>query len=176
MYIQSKLAICFFILFFSCEEAEYKLDNPFDPENLDLTPPALFFHPPYINTIIDTTIAIEIYGLDLGPSAAARMDIRYDWGSIVLESVVPGPFYSGNNSPMEITVDEQGILDIFLFYVPDIDTDQNQGGTQSIATMYFSTVSVGESELLFGENTILINSNNDSLNINEFGKGYVNVE
>ena len=93
------------------------------------------------------------------------MDIRYDWGSIVLESVVPGPFYSGNNNPMEITVDEQGILDIFLFYVPDIDTDQNQGGTQSIATMYFSTVSTGESELLFGEKTILINSNNDSLNI-----------
>ena len=77
---------------------------------------------------------------------------------------------------MEITVDEQGILDIFLFYVPDINTDQNQGGTQSIATMYFSTVSTGESELLFGEKTILINSNNDSLNINEFGKGYVNVE
>ena len=174
--MSSKIFIFFLFILFCCEEAEYSLDNPFDPENLDLTPPALFFHPSKINTVIDTTIAIEVYGLELDSSSAARLDIRYDWGSIVLESVVPGPFYSGNNNPMEITVDEQGILDIFLFYVPDMDTDQNQGGTQSLATMYFSTISRGESELLFGENTTLINANNDSLNISEYGKGYVNVE
>ena len=25
-----------------CEDAKYSLDNPFDPENIDLRPPALF--------------------------------------------------------------------------------------------------------------------------------------
>ena len=172
----SKSVIFFLLVSFSCQEAQYSLDNPFDPENMDLTPPAIFFHPPVINTVVDTVISVDLYGFELDPSAAASLDVRYDWGSISLDSVVPGPFFSGNNNPMEITVDEQGILDIFLFYLPDMNANQNQGGTQSLATIYFSTISTGESELLFGENTTLINSNNDSLTINEFGKGYVNVQ
>ena len=28
---------------FSCEDANYDLNNPFDPSNMDLDPPALFF-------------------------------------------------------------------------------------------------------------------------------------
>jgi len=164
------------LLLSSCEEASYVLDNPFDPENMDLKPPALFFHPSDINAILDTSISVELYGLELGPSAAAHLDIRYDWGSIIVDSVIPGPFFSGENNPMEVTVDEQGILDIFLYYLPDIDSDQNEGGTWSLATVYFTTVSTGESELLYGPNTILRDANNDSVSIREFGTGYVIVE
>ncbi len=165
-----------FFLFFSCQDAEYVLNNPFDPENMALKPPALFFHPPDINTIVDTSISIELYGLELEPSAAAHLDIRYDWGSIVVDSVIPGPFFMSENNPIEIIIDEQGILDIFIYFLPDLESDQNEGGTWSLATVYFSTVSRGESELLYGSNTILRDANNDSLFIREFGKGYVNVE
>ena len=171
------LLVCIFLLpLLSCEDAQYSLDNPFDPENIDLRPPALFFHPPEILTTIDTSISIELYGLELGPAAGAHLDIRYDWGSVTVDSVIPGPFFSGQNNPMEITVDEQGVLDIYLYYLPDAQSNQNEGGTWSLATVYFSTISTGESELLYGVNTILRDANNDSVRIKDFGKGYISVE
>ena len=57
-----------------------------------------------------------------------------------------------------------------------MQTDQNNGGTWSIATVYFSTISTGESELLYGSNTILRDENNNAINIKDFGAGYINVE
>ena len=92
-------------LLFSCEEANYELDNPFDPENMDLDPPALFFHPPEINATVGSPISVELYGLKLDPAAAAHLDVRYDWGSVTVDSVIPGPFFTGENNPMEVTVD-----------------------------------------------------------------------
>ena len=171
------LLVCIFLLpLLSCEDAQYSLDNPFDPENIDLRPPALFFHPPEILTTIDTSISIELYGLKLEPAAAAHLDIRYDWGSVTVDSVIPGPFFAGQNNPMEITVDEQGVLDIYLYYLPEVQNNQNEGGTWSLATVYLSTISTGESELLYGSNTILRDANNDSVRIKDFGKGYISVE
>ena len=170
------LKFIFLLLLLSCEDAQYSLDNPFDPENIDLRPPALFFHPPQILTKIDTSISIELYGLKLEPAAAAHLDIRYDWGSVTVDSVIPGPFFSGQNNPIEITVDEQGVLDIYLYYLPDAQNNQNEGGTWSLATIYLSTISTGESELLYGVNTILRDANNDSVRIKGFGKGYISVE
>jgi hypothetical protein len=114
--------------------------------------------------------------LKLDPAAGAHLDIRYDWGSVTVDSVVPGPFFTGTNPPMEITVDEQGILDVFIYYIPDISADQSQGGTWSIATVYFSTISTGESELLYGPNTTLRDANNDLVTINDYGSGYINVQ
>jgi len=170
-----KIGIVLLVLI-SCEDAEYSLDNPFDPENIDLRPPALFFHPPEILAALDTSISVELYGLELEPAAAAHLDIRYDWGSVTVDSVIPGPFFTGQNNPMEITVDEQGVLDIYIYYLPDVQSDQNEGGTWSLATVYFSTISTGESELLYGSNTILRDANNDSVRIKDFGKGYISVE
>ena len=168
-----------FLIFFSsfaCEEASYELDNPFDPVNMDLEPPALFFHPPEIVGEVGQSIAVELYGLKLDPAAAAQLDIRYDWGSIIVDSVIPGPFFTGNNQPFEVIVDEQGILDIFIYYLPDTDTDQNEGGTWSLATVYFSAISTGESELLYGPNTKLRDANNDSVVVKDYGSGYISVE
>ncbi|MDP6168923.1 MAG: cohesin domain-containing protein, partial [Candidatus Marinimicrobia bacterium] len=170
------LGLTLVILCFSCEDAEYELDNPFDPSNIDLDPPALFFHPPEISANIGDPISVELYGLKLDPAAAAHLDIRYDWGSVTVDSVVPGPFFTGENTPMEVTVDEQGILDVFIYYLPDMDSDQSQGGTWSIATVYFSTISTGESELLYGPNTTLRDENNALVTINDYGSGYINVE
>ena len=114
--------------------------------------------------------------MELEPAAAAHLDIRYDWGSVTVDSVIPGPFFTGQNNPMEITVDEQGVRDIYIYYLPDADSDQNEGGTWSLATVYFSTISTGESELLYGSNTILRDANNDSVRIKDFGRGYISVE
>ena len=170
------ISLCLLVVTFSCEDADYDLDNPFDPSNIDLDPPALFFHPPEINTSLGESISVELYGLKLDPSAGAHFDIRYDWGSVTVDSVIPGPFFTGLNEPMEITVDEQGVLDVFIYFLPDISSDQSQSGTWSIATVYFSTISTGESELLFGPNTTLRDANNELVTINEYGSGYIYVE
>ena len=42
--------------------------------------------------------------------------------------------------------------------------------------VYLSTISTGESELLYGNNTILRDANNDSVRIKDFGSGYINVQ
>tara|TARA_B100001996_G_scaffold50588_1_gene36188 strand:- start:3 stop:563 length:561 start_codon:yes stop_codon:yes gene_type:complete len=170
------LGLFFALLFFSCEDAVYELDNPFDPSNIDLDPPAIFFHPPEINANVGESISVELYGLELDPAAGAHFDIRYDWGSVTVDSVVPGPFFTGENDPMEITVDEQGVLDLFMYYLPDMSSEQSQSGTWSIATVYFSTISTGESELLFGPNTTFRDANNNLITINDYGSGYINVE
>ena len=171
------LKICIFgLILLCCENAKYSLDNPFDPANIDLNPPALFFHPPEISAKLDTSISVELYGLELEPAAAAHLDIRYDWGSVVVDSVVPGPFFIGQNNPMEITVDEQGVLSIFIFYLPDSQNDESLGGTWSLATVFLSTISTGESELLYGESTTLVDAKNDSIRLKDFGKGYISVE
>ena len=163
-------------LIYSCQDAKYTLDNPFDPENMNLDPPALFFHPFEVTKTFGESVVVEIYGLELDPASAAHLDIRYDWGSVKVDSVLAGPFFEGENDPIEITVDEQGVLDIFIYYLPDMISNQNLGGTWSLATVYFSTVSTGESELLFGENTTLRDENNISLEIRQYGSGYINVE
>ena len=170
------LGLSFALLFFSCEDAVYELDNPFDPSNIDLEPPAIFFHPPEINADVGESISVELYGLELDPAAGVHFDIRYDWGSVTVDSVVPGPFFTGENDPMEITVDEQGVLDLFMYYLPDMSSEQSQSGTWSIATVYFSTISTGESELLFGPNTTFRDANNNLITINDYGSGYINVE
>ena len=90
--------------------------------------------------------------------------------------MVPGPFFKGQNSPMEIAIDQQGVLDIFIFYLPDPQSDESLAGTWSLATVYFSTISTGESELIYGNNTTLVDAKNDFIQIKDFGKGYISVE
>ena len=53
---------------------------------------------------------------------------------------------------------------------------EESSGTWSITTVYFSTISKGESESLFGPNTTLQDANNELVTINEYGSGYINVE
>ncbi len=172
----SRYLICGFFVFFSCEEADYNLDNPNDPENMDLEPPALFFHPQVINTTINAPFSVELYGLKLKPAAAAHLDIRYDWGSVQIDSVVADTFFQSENNPIQIVIDEEGTLDIFIYLLPDTELDQNNGGTWPLATIYMHPVSTGESELLYGENTRLRDANNDSVVVKSFGSGYINVE
>ena len=169
------LVLCSFI-FFTCDDATYDLDNPNDPENMDLEPPALFFHPQEIQTNLDSSFSVQLYGLKLNPAAAAHLDVRYDWGSVQIDSVVADTFFQSENDPVQIVIDEEGTLDIFIYLLPDTELDQNSGGTWSLATIYMHPVSTGESELLYGENTRLRDANNDSVVVKSFGSGYINVE
>ena len=172
------IALSSFALLISCEEANYELDNPSDPANMDLDPPALFFHPPEINAAINDTISVELYGLELNPAAAAQLSIRYEYEALEVDYVEAGPFFTGDNFPIEI-VDEpsDGTLDIFIYYLPDMNADQSEGGTWSIATVHFITKQIRGSALEWvQDSTRLRDENNLPVNIKDFGDGWVNVE
>ena len=59
------------VLIVSCNDASYELDNEFDPENLGLEPPTIFFHFPSgkvnsdgiaeIDLSVGDTDSIELY-------------------------------------------------------------------------------------------------------------------
>ena len=85
-----------------------KFDNINDPFNMDLEPPALFFHPSEIKTFVNSADSLEIYGLKLDSSAAAHLEIIYDYGSIIVDSVSPGPFFQNSNDTIEVIFDFVG--------------------------------------------------------------------
>jgi len=165
------------IIVSSCQEAKYSLDNPSDPENMELDPPALFFHPPEIDSKLDTVVSVEVYGLELLPASAAHLKIKYDWGMLQYDSTQANEFFKGNNNPVVVDVPEQGLLNIYLYYLPDLFSDQNDGGTWSLATIYFTTYAEGESDLEFDtEITTLRDFSNNPVPINEFGMGKINID
>ena len=67
--------LCLIVLAFSREDVDHDLDNPYDPTNMDLDPPALFFHPPEVSTSLGEPISVEVYGLKSDSSAGAHFDI-----------------------------------------------------------------------------------------------------
>jgi len=166
------------LIIVSCDDAEYDLDNIYDPENMDLEPPALFFHPYEIDAQMDEMIQVELYGLQLDSAAAAHLQVIYERNSLEYDYLVPGPFFSGDNDPIEIVVDDiqEGTLDIFIYYLPDMESNQNDGGTWSIATIYFRAISRGEVELRYGTETKLRDANNEPVVIRDLGTGWVNIE
>ena len=164
-------------LLFSCQDAKYNFDNINDPLNMDLEPPALFFHPFEIETSINSHDSVEVYGYKLDSSAAAHLEIIYEYGSINIDSISPGPFFKNSNDPIEIVVDKPNRYNIYLYYLPNIDSDQNIGGTWSLAKIYFSTTeTAGAYGLEFGSNTKLRDAKNDSVRIKTFGIGSINVQ
>ena len=161
----------------SCEDATYKFDNKNDPLNMDLEPPALFFHPSKIETFINSHDSVEVYGYKLDSAAAAHLEIIYDYGSIIIDSISPGPFFTNLNDPIEIVIEEGNRIQIFIYYLPNTETDQNVGGTWSLAKIYFSTTeTAGTYGLEFGSETKLRNADNDLVRIKTFGIGSIDVQ
>jgi len=174
------------LLLFSCEDAEYSLDNSFDPKNLGLDPPALFFHPTIVNVTVGNPIEIDLYSYNMDPSAAAYLKIKYDRTIVKLgpDTVVAGDFFQGDNEPFLYWEEDSSYLDIYLYYLPDMNSDQSSGGTWSLAKIQFIAEQTGEFQLKYITEadaeeepyTELRNANNEPVIINDFGTGSINVE
>jgi len=177
IFNRSKYLILILVFLFSCEEAEYILDNRSDPANMDLVPPALFFHPPEIDVELGADVSVQIYGLELLPASAAHLKIKYDWGMLEYNSITANEFFTGINNPVVVDIPEQGLLDIYLYYLPDLIADQSEGGTWPLVTINFTAYAEGESDLEFDTDiTVLKDFNNNSVLINEFGMGKINID
>ena len=106
------------LLFISCNDASYNLDNEFDPENLGLDPPTIFFHPAEMSLTIGDTDSLELYCYEIDSVAGAHLQIAFDSEVIEIDTVKYGDFFmNGNNAPIMLTDkgEEEGFLNIYLF-------------------------------------------------------------
>ena len=168
-------------LLFSCNDAEYQLDNEFDPANLGIEPPAAFFHPGVINTLsVGDTGSFQLYSYNITGVAGAHLNVLYrelygGGNSITIDSVTLDPFFvNENNECIMFWEDDQGMLDVFLFYHPTLNT-RTTSGTGSMASVHFRVMSDGISELVYGDSTRFVDEVNSPVTINEYGVGSIDV-
>lgn len=162
-------------LLFSCNDAEYQLDNDFDPANLDLEPPAAFFHPAEFLINVNSDSSFQLYSYDITGVAGAHLQVLYDWGSIAIDTVTVDSFFMNeNNECIMFWEDEEGALDVFLFYQPTLN-GRTASGTGSMARVYFRVLSDGISELVYSDSTRFVDEVNSPVTINEYGVGSIDA-
>tara|TARA_B100000427_G_scaffold234937_1_gene197906 strand:- start:136 stop:720 length:585 start_codon:yes stop_codon:yes gene_type:complete len=185
------LFIIIILTSFSCEDAEFELDNIFDPDNLGLDAPALFFHPKETFAGVGDIIEIDLYSYKMDPASAAYLKIKHTQNGIRLLDVQADDFFQGDNEPIihwePLPGDEQpSYIDIQIYYLPDMNSIQADGGTWSLAKIKFEAQSKGIIDLKYiiatdsleevGPYTELRNFNNQPLIINDFESGSITIE
>ena len=175
------------VLIVSCNDASYELDNEFDPENLGLEPPTIFFHFPSgkvnsdgiaeIDLSVGDTDSIELYCYEVDSVGGAHLQIAFDSEVIMIDTVEHGEFFmNGNTAPIMITDEgqEEGFLNVFLFYEPSL-TSVSASGTKAMARVIFTVKDEGSAPLVYTEQTVFRNPDNNTISLNTFGEGSVNA-
>ena len=165
------------LLFISCNDASYNLDNEFDPENLELDPPTIFFHPAEMSLTVGDTDSLELYCYEIDSVAGAHLQIAFDSEVIEIDTVKYGDFFmNGNNAPIMLTDkgEEEGFLNIYLFYEPSL-VSVSASGTKSMAKVVFTVKDEGSAPLLYTQETVFRNPDNNTINLNTYGEGSINA-
>ena len=165
------------LLSISCNDASYNLDNEFDPENLELDPPTIFFHPAEMNLTVGDTDSLELYCYEVDSVAGAHLQIAFDSEVIEIDTVKYGDFFmNGNNAPIMLTDkgQEEGFLNVYLFYQPSL-TSVSVSGTKSMAKVIFTVKDEGSAPLIYTTETVFRNSDNNTINLNTYGEGSINA-
>ena len=165
------------LLSISCNDASYSLDNEFDPENLELDPPTIFFHPAEMNLTVGDTDSLELYCYEVDSVAGAHLQIAFDSEVIEIDTVKYGDFFmNGNNAPIMLTDkgQEEGFLNVYLFYQPSL-TSVSVSGTKSMAKVIFTVKDEGSAPLIYTTETVFRNSDNNTINLNTYGEGSINA-
>ena len=165
------------VLIVSCNDARYELDNEFDPENLGLDPPTIFFHPAELNLTVGDTDSLELYCYEVDSAGGAHLQIAFDSEVIMIDTVEHGEFFmNGNSAPIMITDQgqEEGFLNIFLFYEPSL-TSVSASGTKVMARVIFIVNDEGSAPLVYTEQTVFRNPDNNTISLNTFGEGSINA-
>ena len=170
------------IILFSCNDAEYQLDNESDPENLGLEPPTIFFHPSEFDAIkVGAKDTLDLYCYEVSDAAGAHLQIEFDAGVITIDTVLTGDFFRNDTSgpimftdPIVFTDQQNGTLNIYLFYVPSLSS-VSATGTMSMAKVPFTVKGEGSAPIRYTENTVLRGPSNNSITLNKFGEGSINA-
>ena len=166
----------FCIYFHSCEDVTYQLDNEFDPENLDLEPPTIFFHPSQFESIkVGNSDTLELYCYDVQNAAGAHLQIVFDAEIISIDTVLHGDFFkNGVNSPILFTDQEDGFLNVYLFLQPTIGAS-DASGTMSMAKLIFTVQDEGLAPIRYTSRTTIRDKSNNSLQLNQYGEALINA-
>ena len=121
VYRYPKLLISFivaFIFLLSCDDANYQLDNEFDPENLGLSSPTIFFHPPEFESIkVDSSSSFELYSYEVQNAAGAHLQIEFDSEIIpnttAIISTYPNPFNPSTKVEIYLNESQDIILSVY---------------------------------------------------------------
>ena len=165
------------LLFISCNDASYNLDNEFDPENLGLDPPTIFFHPAEMSLTVGDTDSLELYCYEIDSVAGAHLQSAFDSEIIEIDRVKYGDFFmNGNNAPIMLTDkgEEEGFLNIYLFYEPSL-VSVSASGTKSMAKVVFTVKDEGSAPLIYTPETVFRNQDNNTINLNTYGEGSINA-
>ena len=168
---------CIVIIFGSCNDANYELDNPDDPENLGLDPPTIFFHPAELNLAVGETDSLELYCYEVDSAAGAHLQIAFDSEVIMIDTVKIGEFFkNGDIDPIKFDDQgqEEGFLNVYLFYKPSL-TSTSASGTKAMARVIFTVNDEGSAPLVYTEQTVLRNPDNNTIILNTFGEGSINA-
>lgn len=158
----------------SCEEPSYSFDNPADPDSMNYMPPAIFFWPDSVSIAKGFTDTVDVYALKIDSLAGAYIGVEYHWGSLSIDTVLVGDFFKNTNtSEFLIADDRQGLLDIFIFYLPDESTSAT--GTGSIVEIVFKAEETGTFALTFVDSTEMRDADNLPILLNDMGEGLIHV-
>mgnify|MGYP001322113624 FL=1 len=180
-----------FSLFVSCNDASYELDNEFDPENLGLEPPTIFFHFPSgkinsegiaeIDSRVTDRDTVELYAYGIDSVAGAHLQIAFDSEVInIVDVQVEGCEFFWNDSEQEPILlhdagEEEGFLNVYLFYRPTL-TSTSASGTDAMARVIFTVQDEGSAPLIYMQpSTVLRNPKNNTINLNTYGEGSINA-
>ena len=165
-----------FIFLLSCDDANYQLDNEFDPENLNLSPPTIFFHPSQFESIeVGSSDTLELYCYEVQNAAGAHLQIEFDAEIISIDTVLYGEFFmNGANSPIIFTDQEDGFLNVYLFLQPTIGTS-DASGTMSMAKLIFTVQDEGLAPMRYTSRTTIRDKSNNSLQLNQYGEALINA-
>ena len=178
-------------LFVSCNDASYELDNEFDPENLGLEPPTIFFHFPSgkinsegiaeIDSRVTDRDTVELYAYGIDSVAGAHLQIAFDSEVInIVDVQVEGCEFFWNDSEQEPILlhdagEEEGFLNVYLFYRPTL-TSTSASGTDAMARVIFTVQDEGSAPLIYMQpSTVLRNPKNNTINLNTYGEGSINA-
>jgi len=164
------------IFLLSCDDVEYQLDNEFDPENLNLSSPTIFFHPSSFESIkVGESDTLEFYSYKVQNASGAHLQVEFDNEIISIDSVVYGDFFmNGINAPIMLSDQEDGFLNIYIFLQPTLGTNSTSG-TMSMAKIYFTVNDEGLSPIRYTDKTVLRNEDNVSVFLNSYGEGLINA-
>jgi len=180
------------LIIVSCNDASYELDNPFDPENLGLEPPTIFFYFPdfesgkgnsdgitEIDLSVNATSSVELYCYEVDSAAGAHLQIAFDSEVIKITDVKIGEFFKNYDfeDPEPIWFDDQGeeegFLNVYLFYKPSL-TSTFASGTGAMVEVIFTVEDEGLAPLIYTEYEFR-DPDNNKINLNTPGQGSVNA-
>ena len=126
---------------------------------------------------VDSTSSVELYCYEVDSAAGAHLQIAFDSEVIRIDTVKYGEFFmNGNSAPIMLTDEgqEEGFLNVYLFYEPSL-TSTSSSGSEAMARVIFTVQDEGSAPLVYTEQTVFRNLDNNTIILNTFGEGAINA-